>query len=480
MSFLGLDIASSGVAADEAVLNTTAENLANIQTPGYAQERVQLLPQTQASASGVGEGVLVGAVSQQSSALYEEMNLVAQANASAANETQTIQQAAQSAFPEPGPNGLSAQLSQTWTDLSALATTPNSTSAAASVVQDLTTVANTLNGTFSQLQSTATQLGVDLTGSSGSAGLLAQANQLIGQIGKLNVSIVAGNAGGLDTNSLIDERRAAVAKLAGMLGVRTSENADGSLNVSSGGISLVSGGTTTTLVTSGSAATGNLTVGTSAGDTLAAGGQIGAILTGVNSTIPGYLGQLSSVADSLASNFNTLQSGGVSANGTPGPTSAAAAGWTGATLPPIFVDGGSSTGYTPGGSSAATISVSPALLNNPSLLATASGSSTAGQSTIDATTVQAMAALGSAANGPDTVYGQLVGQVGSDTQTANAQATTASSLATAASANLSSVEGVATNQETVTMLAAQQAFQATAQVINAMDTAFNSLLSVTL
>ncbi len=477
MSNLGLDIAASGLDAQQALLDTAAQNLANVTTAGYAQETVNLSPEPTQSGTGVGQGVLITSVTGASSTLYEALATAAGGQLGAANETASVQSAAQAAFPEPGSNGLSASLDQLFSDLSALASQPSSAAAAATVVQDARNVAGTFNSMYSQLGAASAQLATSLQGAGGNGGLLGQANELINQIAQLNGAIVAGVGSGQNPNELIDARRAAISQLSTIAGVSTSAQADGSTTVSVNGIELVSGTTATDLQVSGSATAGTLAVSTVDNVTVPAGGQIGAILTGVDTTIAGYQSQLSAVADSLATSLNALQSGGVSANGTPGPTSVAAAGWTGPLLPgTVFVDGGSPTSYTAGPASAATIAVNPALVATPSLIATAAGSSTAGVATIDPTTAQQMAAVGQSASGPLPLYQTLVGRVGSQTQQATNVQQGAQALADTASSNLAGIEGVNSNQQTVDVLAAQRAFQATASVINSMNTAFQSLL----
>jgi flagellar hook-associated protein 1 FlgK len=216
---------------------------------------------------------------------------------------------------------------------------------------------------------------------------------------------------------------------------------------------------------------------TAGGATAPPGGEIGSLLTGFNTTIPNYQAQLSGVSDALATTLNALQSSGVSAAGTPGPTSAAATGWNGSLLPgALFVNEGSATSYTTGAASASTIAVNPAILSDPSLLATAAGTSTAGVATIDPTNVQAMAAVAQQAGGPTTLYQSLVGLVGSQTQQANNVQASAQALSDNATANLSSVEGVDSNTQTVNVLSAQDAYQATAQVISSINSTLQSLL----
>ncbi len=466
MSNLGLDIAASGIAADTTALDTAAQNLANISTAGYARETVNDAPVEAAVPGGSGQGVLVTAVTQTTSSLYDQLNLAATAGLGFANESAIVSQAVQNAVPEATSSGFQNTLNQFWSDLSSFASEPQSAAAASTVIQDAQNVANGINEMAAQFSATAQQLQSDLEGpasSTTSGGLLAQANQLIKTIAQLNAGIAAGNGGGLDVNALVDSRRAALTKLAGLLNIRTAIQPTGEVTVWSGGIELVQQTNATTLHASGSAANADLAITTTGGLNVPVGGQIGALLQGVDVTIPSYQSQLDNLANSLASTLNPLQAAGVSSGGTPGSAN-----------PAIFVDQGSTSTFVAGAGSAATIAVAPALVANPSLISTASPG-TIGAS-IDAGTVQQMAAVGAQANGPDNVYQQLVASVGNDGASANAAQATAQQLSNATTAELSSVEGVNTNEETVHVLQAQQNFQASAQVINAINASFQSLL----
>jgi len=487
VSDLTLQIAASGIEAEQAQLDTASNNLANISTPGYAREVVNQTDINAIGESGAGDGVLINSVSEDSSALYDQLNLAAQGQLSQTNESVAIQNLAQNSFPITTGTGLSSQLSSLWSAFSTLATEPGSGAAQQSVVQGASSVAGTLNSMSSQLTSVSGQLQNDLgdIGTKGSVGTgyVGQANQLITQIAQINgqlagLSAGGSSSGGLDANTLSDEQRNAAATLAGLIGVKTTTEADGTMTVSSGGIQLVSGTVANEVQTTGFAGNATLAVETTNGNVIPAGGTIGALLTGVNTTIPNYQSSLDSIADSLATSLNSLQGGGVSAAGIPGASSAAAAPpYAGSVLPSIFVNGGSATTYTAGAGSAATITVNPTLAASPSLIATAAGSATAGAATIDPTTAQAMAKLGSSSNGPDDLYQTLVALVGTQTAQAQDSQTSSQALADSTAAQQSSVEGVNTNEETVNMLAAQQNYQALASVISSTTTALQSLLT---
>ena len=318
MSDFGLSIAASGLNADTAELDTASNNLSNINTPGYAQEVVNLSPEAAAGPLQAGRGVTVASVSELTDAVYESANVAAEGVQGAANQTNQVMTSIEAVFPEPSSDGLSAQLSTFWGDLSTLAANPNQAGAQQTVAADAKGLAQALNTTSTQLSDLSASLQSQVGTGSADSGTLAQANALLRQVAQLNQGIVAGDSAGQNVNALGDERRTAVDQLAGFLGISTSTAPGGALTIYSGGVQLVSGNVAETLMSTGSAATGNLGVATSSGIALQPSGSIGADLTAVNTTLPGYQSQLSAVANALAANLNTIQANGMDANGDPG------------------------------------------------------------------------------------------------------------------------------------------------------------------
>ena len=172
----------------------------------------------------------------------------------------------------------------------------------------------------------------------------------------------------------------------------------------------------------------------------------------------------------------------MAANGDPG--SAIAGGYSGTILPNIFVNNGSATTYTTSSASfnsAATIAVSPALVANSSLMATASApgptnSNAIGTPTLDGTNAQEMAALASSSSGPNSLFQTMIGALGTQSARAAAVSSAASNLAMTASSNLSVISGVNMNNEELKVLAAQNDFQAIAKVVTAITTSLQSLM----
>ena len=167
--------------------------------------------------------------------------------------------------------------------------------------------------------------------------------------------------------------------------------------------------------------------------TTAAGGQLGALLNLSSPTGPigQYVSSLDSVASQVISSVNALQ-----------PSS------------PFF-----------SGTSASTIAVS----------ATASSIQTSSSSTSGADLAQSIANLkGGAA---DQSYAAFVAQVGSGVSSAETTQTTAQAVLTAVSNQRQSVSGVSLDEEMTNLINYQQSYEASARVMNAIDSALNTLIT---
>ena len=158
MSDFGLSIAASGLNADTAELDTASNNLSNINTPGYAQEVVNLSPEAAAGPLEAGRGVTVASVSELTDAVYESANVAAEGVQGAASQTNQVMTSIESVFPEPSSDGLSAQLSTFWSDLSTLAANPNQAGAQQTVAADANGLAEALNTTSTQLSDLSASL----------------------------------------------------------------------------------------------------------------------------------------------------------------------------------------------------------------------------------------------------------------------------------------------------------------------------------
>lgn len=361
-------------------------------------------------------------------------------------------------------------------------------------------------------------------------------------ISSLNYAIVQAQAAGQSPNDLIDQRNAALDDLSQLGNVQVQNNTDGSVNVYFGGVTSTAlvndpsgsapGGTVPPGDNFGSYSSG----GTDPGSGWAAAWQAqfasaaaaGTSAASLASTVGGTLGSLIGLAGYSATGFSDLGTP-TYASGTTSyaPTSAdapstatmGAIGTISASLDKVASDlanevnnpkvtGSTSTVtlnapfFTPSSGStitAATLSVSSSLVQaaqtgiTPQAVSssTAPGGNTQGTSNVQVSSLATASpasnasdndvALDEAANAggvADSAYEAFVQQVGSLAQGATTQQTTQAALKTQITNQRTSVEGVDLSQEMANLINEQQAYQASAKVMNAFSTIMDSLMSV--
>lgn len=95
----------------------------------------------------------------------------------------------------------------------------------------------------------------------------------------------------------------------------------------------------------------------------------------------------------------------------------------------------------------------------------------------DASNAQAMAELGTVSTGPDLAYQNLVQGIGADTQNANSQLASQTSVASQAQQALQAVSGVNENTQLTDLMQYQASYQASAKVVSVIDQTIQSLLA---
>jgi flagellar hook-associated protein 1 len=360
-------------------------------------------------------------------------------------------------------------------------------------------------------------------------------------ISSLNYSIVQAQAAGQSPNDLIDQRNEALDNLSQLGTTQVQNNSDGSVSVYFGGVTgtpLISdpagdppGGAVPPGDNFGSYSSGGTSTGT--GWAAAWQGQFSSAATAgtsaasLASSVGGTLGSLIGLAGYSTDGFGDLGTATYASGATSysTPTAATAQGTIGtlsASLDQVASDlatevntpteTGTSTQLTlnapffvPSSGTAitaATLSVSSSLTQaaqsgiTPQAVssATAAGGNTQGTTNVQVSslavappaTIAANAsdndvALDEAANAggtADTAYEGFVQQVGSLAQGADNQDTTQSALQTQITNQRTSVEGVDLSQEMANLINEQQAYQASAKVMNAFSTIMDSLMTV--
>jgi flagellar hook-associated protein 1 FlgK len=449
-TYSGLGTALSGLEAMQAGIDTTSENISNASNPDYADETVNLVDSpslTFYTGEGgnppveLGTGVGIQSITRNDNQFIDGQYWTANANSSYYSTLSNQLSDTEDDLNTSSTSGLQSALNSFYSAWQTLSTNSSATQGS-TVISEGQTLAQQLNQASQQISTLQSQAGDEVTSLTSSGGEL---DQYATDIAQLNTQIAAASAAGLSSNSLQDQRATVIGQLSALANIKVTQQTNGSdtitlMNNSTvpatqvGSSPLVDGGNGTSVPT-GSAAV-----------TLPAASDL--------SSIGGTIGALAQLADTDASDpnaplaqmqteLNTLASGIASDVNTASGTS-------------FFTPNDGTSTIT-----AANISVDSSVTS----------STLAGLSSTTATAVY------NTSNDATNDLATFVGQVGNTVGQASDSATTASSLLSNISNERQSVSGVSLDQEMTNLITYQQGYQASARVMNAMQSVIQTLIS---
>ena len=189
-------------------LQTTSNNIANANTPGYSRQSVQLA--TAGSSGGgsgyMGGGVTVATVTRASNMFLSGQALATGSAAAADGVRRDLLSQLEKVFTG-GANGLGSAATQIFNAFADVAANPSDLSARQAVLGRVADFASLGRSSSDQIESLQTQLVHDVTVS------VAEVNQLASELAKLNTNIAAASARGHRPNDLLDQRDEFVRKI---------------------------------------------------------------------------------------------------------------------------------------------------------------------------------------------------------------------------------------------------------------------------
>jgi flagellar hook-associated protein 1 FlgK len=465
-----LNLAARSLQTQQTGVEVSGQNLANVNTPGYSRQRVNI--QTSAAlTTAIGpEGTGANAVSIQQ-LVSSVLNTQIQNQTSTGgywNGQQAALQNAQTALNEflnggsgtsasstttssTSSTGLATQLSGLFNAFQSLAASPGSVSARQALIGQAQSLATTFNQVGTQLAKQQASLNSSLSDDASSA------NKLLTSIADLNKQIAFAEFGGGTANDLRDTRQQALENLAQLTNFTASTGANGSVDISIGGQSLVSGATVADTLKTLDAGGGNLSLQTATGGVplTLTGGSMQGTMDARDGALATLQTSVNKLASSLITQVNAVHSGGFSLSGTTGAA---------------FFNG----------TDASTISMNQSLADNPSLIQ-ASGSATAsGDNSVALSLAQLASASQSTLNNQtfgDT-YTQTVANLGDALQNANNQVTNQDGVAKMLATQRSSVSGVNVDEEMTNLMTYQRAYAASAELVKTVDQMLQTLLAM--
>jgi flagellar hook-associated protein 1 FlgK len=311
-------ISVSALQAFQNAINTTSNNVANASTPGYDRETVNLteaVPQSNGAAT-IGAGVVVSGINRAfSQAAANQLN-TSQSSLGQLNALQNYSNQIDNLFGTTV-GGLSTALQSFYSAFSDVANNPTSTASRQALIGQAQSVASSFQNASGALNSLNTDVNSRITAD------VTQINSIAKAISALNGQIVTGTAqdGGQPPNELLDQRDQLVSSLSQLVGISTTTDPNGALNVFVGnGQPLVLQGQTTALTTVANQFNATqLEISNSASSAVISNnitsGDLGGLLAARAQVINPALNQLGQIATGLSQTVNAQQADGMDLSG---------------------------------------------------------------------------------------------------------------------------------------------------------------------
>lgn len=457
-----LSIAAQALKAQQLAIQTTGHNLANVATPGFSRQRADLVSAMPSVEQGfpVGLGVDVRGVQRIVDRFLESELLTLHASVDGSQADSDALARVQEVFPTSG--GIDTKLSAFFNALSDLSNNPSGLPERSSVIG----TANDLGQSLSQARQTLTSIQQNLDGELQDAA--SRVNVLLGQIADLNQQIAVTEGRGESANDYRDQRQTLLQELTGLTGATVREEPNGAVNVSLGGLLLVTDNRFGLLHTTSFNAAGFRTITYQAPSGLTfdatsflTDGKIGALLNARDSQVQDAADRLDQFAKTFVDEFNLQHAAGFDLTGTAG----------GAFFTPIAATAGA----------ASQVQVAADLAADPKLIAAAAAAdgvpgdnrNALALSDVQSTPYPALGGLNLQES-----YLSLVGDIGSQSQVAQAQLDSQKSLLSQAQARRESVSGVNMDEEMTNLIQFQRAFESASLLVRTADEMYRTLLNM--
>lgn len=451
--FDSLSIAQSGLTAARIGLDVTGQNIANVNTPGYARRVVSQAERHPLEPGEAGRGVEVVEIRALRD-VYIEGRIARehggeQYDAALLDGLKTVE----SIVGLPG-SSLDARITAFFDAFSELASDVTSMTARDTAVREsqaLTTEFAAFAARLAEQRRVADHSIQDA---------VAELNDLAQSVARLNGRLLSG--GGHDAESLRDERAVLLKRMAGLAGVTVVDRGDGAVDVTLGsGHALVVGANAYTMDMAAEPPNGfvSLTIADHDVTGQIGSGRLGGLLRLRDDLLPGYEARLDRLAWDLAAAVNARHAAGFDLDGNPGG--------------PFFTMPATVEG------AAAALEVSAAIAADPRLLA-AAGSPAPGDNEV----ARAIAALrdekvinGGAATATQAWAG-LVYHVGSDVRTAESSRETREQIVRQLERLRDQHSAVSLDEEAANLMRYQRSYEANARFFTAIVDTLDILMNM--
>jgi flagellar hook-associated protein 1 FlgK len=453
-----MDLARQTLMNDQAALGVVANNVSNVNTPGYTRQVVswQTRDSVQIGSSSVGEGAKVTISSMRDRVLEQRLQQQIQTQAQSSTLTDTLSQI-ESVFglsdttKSASSTQIGSALDSFYSALSSLSSKPSDSSVRQAVLSAAKGVADAFNAASNQLAGITSDLDQQVTGT------VDNINSLLSTIASLNKQITSISPNS-DAGVLEDQRQQAISQLSQYVGLNQITNENNGLTITTtNGAVLVSADQSYPIGTTQVGGVTHLLAGATGMDITSGvtGGSLGGILQARDQLIPSYKSSLDTLAYNFAAAVNQINSQGLDTNGNAGGA--------------IFTLPGSSTG--------AASQIQLATTDPAAIAAAAVGEGATGNG--NALLLQSISttAIVSGQTAMD-FFSSLLTQVGTAAADASNNNTAQETILSQLTSTRNALSSVSLDEEAANLAAYQRAYQAAAKVFSVADSIMASALNL--
>jgi flagellar hook-associated protein 1 len=459
-----LNMGTKALTVQQKGIYVTGNNIANVNTPGYSRQRLNMSSDvpTNTGIGPVGTGVKANEIER----VYQRF-LGVQIN----NETQSMGQweahkdsleRVELIFNESGGYGLNQVMSEFWNAWQDLSNNPSGSVERTVLLAKSEMLAATFSQNYEDLQKIQQDIDSNIVGA------VEEINRLSENMVDLNQKIIQMESGGHTANDYRDQRDLVLKELSELVDIDSYEDANGGVAVSVGSGQVLVEGTQTYQLSTQADGSGHQDVTwlDGSGNTVIitnniSNGKLKGWLDARDVDIENSLNKLDIMAQNLMTEVNAIHTGGYG------------------------LDGSTGTDFFTGTATAAGLSVNALISNDTNLIAAAEGFNLVpGDKPGDNGNAIALANLqeSQTMNGNTATFGAYYDSMVSDAGLAVQQATSyydhQSQMVLQVENYRESISGVSIDEETVNLIKYQNAYQAAAKLVNTADEMMETVLSM--
>lgn len=436
MSLIGtLEISRKALNAFKTALTVTGHNIANVNTPGYSRQRVELSPSI--PLDELPSGVDVEGIRRVRDLFADLKYREAIAEQGRWDVQRGVFEKVESVIGDTGEGSLLDLLDRFWAAWHDLANLPESTSSRIHLIQTAQALTAKLKEIDSHLVETLGSIDEMLEEK------LLRSSELLREVAELNVEIAAVMGGGGNTSDLQDKRDAALDELSKLMGIGYSFEENGAVDLRAGGVTLVQSGEYSSLHLERTSS--DVAILTQDGVEVEPGGELGGLIE-LRGKVSALLGEIRRIGAELITRVNELHSSGYGLDGSTGT--------------PFFT-----------GNDSSDIEVNSDLIDNPALIAAASEPDSPGDNSLALSIVSLRDTFDSEVKSLLTEVGSMAAQVERMAEGSKAVAERINSLREGFS-------GVSLEEELLDLVIYQRAFQAASKVAAVIDDLLQTVLNM--